>query len=99
MLYNFLSNKKKMDNEEDIAQDYFPSVTFLLPGWNESKNIATTIKSIQDLSYPKDKIEIFYLDNNSTDNTREIVESFMYKKDISTGAILENLDTRIKYIF
>ncbi len=99
MLYNFLSNKKKMDNEEDIAQDYFPSVTFLLPGWNESKNIATTIKSIQDLSYPKDKIEIFYLDNNSTDNTREIVESFMYKKDISTGAILEDLDTRIKYIF
>ena len=99
MLYNFLSNKKKMNSEEDIVQDYFPSVTFLLPGWNESKNIATTIKSIQDLNYPKDKIEIFYLDNNSTDNTKEIVESFMYKKDINTGEILEDLDTRIKYIF
>lgn len=87
MLYNFLSNKKKMKQEEKMDFTYFPSVTFLLPGWNEGKNITTTIKSIQDLCYPKDKIEIFYLDNNSTDNTKEILEKEM------------NLDSRIKYIF
>jgi cellulose synthase/poly-beta-1,6-N-acetylglucosamine synthase-like glycosyltransferase len=62
-------------------------VTFLLPGWNEGKNIVTTIRSIQDLNYPKDKIEIFYLDNNSTDDTKNILEKEM-----------EN-DTRIKYLF
>lgn len=85
MLYNFLSNKKKMDEEEDVSRDYFPTVTFLLPGWNEGKNIKTTIESIQKLNYPKDKIEIFYLDNNSTDNTKQIVDEFI------AG------DSRIKY--
>ncbi len=87
MLYNFLSNRKNMKIEEEVSFDYFPSVTFLLPGWNEGKNINTTIRSVQDLDYPRNKIEIFYLDNNSTDNTKEIVEKEM-----------EN-DSRIKYFF
>lgn len=87
MLYNFLSNRKKMKEEEKVEVDYFPSVTFLLPGWNEGKNIITTIRSIQALDYPKDKIEIFYLDNNSTDNTKSILEEEVKK------------DSRIKYIF
>ncbi len=76
-----------MKAEENVKFTYFPSVTFLLPGWNEGKNIVTTIKSVQDLDYPKDKIEIFYLDNNSTDNTKSILE-----KEISA-------DNRIKYFF
>ena len=77
MLYNFLSNKKKMSEEEEVSVDFFPTVTFLLPGWNESKNILVTIKSIQDLNYPKDKIKIFYIDNNSTDNTKEILKELI----------------------
>ena len=77
MLYNFLSNKNRMSKEEKFIRDHFPTVTFLLPGWNEGLNIATTIRSIQDLNYPKDKIEIFYLDNNSTDNTKDVVNVFM----------------------
>lgn len=87
MLFNFLSSKKRMDDEEAVNVDYFPSVTFLLPGWNESKHISTTIESIQKLNYPKDKIKIFYLDNNSTDNSREIVEKIVVT------------DNRVRYIF
>ena len=87
MLYNFLSNKKKMQDEEAVSKDFFPSVTFLLPGWNEGKHIKTTIESIQKLNYPKDKIKIFYLDNNSTDNTKEVVAQFV------------SSDSRIKYFF
>ncbi|MDQ5957584.1 MAG: poly-beta,6-N-acetyl-D-glucosamine synthase [Patescibacteria group bacterium] len=88
MLYNFFSNKKKMKEEEDdFHPDFFPSVTFLLPGWNEGVHIKTTIESIQTLDYPKDKITIFYLDNNSSDNTKEIIED------------LQSKDNRIKYIF
>lgn len=91
MLYNFLSNKKKMKEEEVVDWDYFPSVTFLLPGWNEAKNISVTIKSIQDLNYPKDRIEIFYLDNNSTDNTKNILEEEIEKA--------KKISSNIKYFF
>lgn len=88
MLFNFLDNKKKMKSEEDFVFDYFPSVTFLLPGWNESKTAGITLESIQNLDYPKDKIKIVYIDNNSTDNTKEIVDSYI-KDDSRITYILE----------
>lgn len=88
MLFNFLDNKKKMKSEEDFVFDYFPSVTFLLPGWNESKTAGITLESIQNLDYPKDKIKIVYIDNNSTDNTKEIVDSYI-KDDSRIIYILE----------
>jgi cellulose synthase/poly-beta-1,6-N-acetylglucosamine synthase-like glycosyltransferase len=87
MLYNFLLGINKMKKEEEIEENYFGTITFMLPGWNEGRNIVTTIRSIQDLDYPKDKISIYYLDNNSTDNTRAIVEKEMKG------------DARIKYFF
>ena len=88
MLFNFLDNKKKMKSEEEMDFDFFPSVTFLLPGWNEGKTAGTTIESIQNLDYPKDKIKIVYIDNNSTDDTKEIVEDHM-KSDSRIIYILE----------
>lgn len=75
------------EEEDDFTPDFYPTVTFLLPGWNEGVHIKTTINSIQKLDYPKEKIEIFYLDNNSTDNTKEIVSH------------LQKEDSRIKYFF
>jgi cellulose synthase/poly-beta-1,6-N-acetylglucosamine synthase-like glycosyltransferase len=87
MLYNFLSGKGKMKDEEVVSKSFFPSVTFLLPGWNEGVNIKTTINSIQNLNYPKDQIKIIYIDNNSTDNSKEIVDS------------LAKEDSRIVYLF
>ncbi len=93
MLYNFLIGLKKMKEEEDESENYFGEITFMLPGWNEGKNIITTIKSIQDLNYPKDKIKIFYLDNNSTDYTRDIVMKEMQKEKEENGV------SRIEYFF
>ena len=97
MLYNFLSNKNRMSKEEKFIRDHFPTVTFLLPGWNEGLNISTTIRSIQDLNYPKDKIEIFYLDNNSTDNTKDVVNVFMNGGMLTGSDTYVVADSRIKY--
>ncbi|MDI9355089.1 MAG: glycosyltransferase family 2 protein [Cyanobium sp. MAG06] len=45
------------------------------------------MNSIQSLNYPREKIKIIFIDNNSTDNTREIVDD-----------IVKN-DNRVMYIF
>lgn len=87
MMYNFFSAKRKINKEEDMDYQFTPTVTFLLPGWNEGININTTIKSIQELKYPKDKVKIIYIDNNSTDNTKQIIKD------------LQKDDDRIEYLF
>lgn len=70
MLYNFLDNRKKMNQEEsEVNNDFFPSVTFLVPCWNEEKTVGLTVKSILDLDYPKDKIKVIVIDDGSKDNT------------------------------
>jgi len=46
-----------------------PFVSFVLPAFNEGKNIRKSIESVQALDYPKDKMEIIVVDDGSTDNT------------------------------
>ena len=56
-------NKKNINN---------PSVTILLPAFNEEKAIAKTIRSLSDM-YPD--FEILVVDDGSTDNTAKKAES------------------------
>ena len=62
----------------------FPKVSILIPAHNEEKNIGRTIKSLLNLNYPKNKIEIIVVDDGSTDNTYKIAKKFrkvkVYKK-------------------
>lgn len=77
MLYNFLDNRKKMRKEERVVNnDFFPSVTFLVPCWNEEKTVGLTVKSILDLDYPKDKIRVIVIDDGSKDDTFNIAKKY-----------------------
>ncbi len=47
----------------------YPSVCIIVPCFNEEKTIVQTIHSLLNLDYPKNKLEIFIVDDGSTDNT------------------------------
>lgn len=49
-----------------------PSVTIIIPAYNEEEHILETINSVKKLFYPKDLIEIIVVDDGSTDKTAEI---------------------------
>ncbi|MEM5870242.1 MAG: glycosyltransferase [Candidatus Aenigmatarchaeota archaeon] len=70
----FFKNKEKMFY--DPKPKRFPSITFLVPAYNEEKNIEKCLKSILNLNYPKEKLKIIVIDDGSTDNTGKIVEKF-----------------------
>lgn len=53
-----------------------PSVTILIPAYNEQDCIEGTIKNKLDLDYPKDKLEIIVISDGSTDETEKIVKQF-----------------------
>ncbi len=55
------------------------SVSIIVPAYNEEKTIAKTIKSLLNLDYPKDKLEIIIVDDGSKDKTYKISKQFESK--------------------
>src|SRR3989344_1991255 len=64
------------------SEDEFPSVSMIVPVWNEETTILKTIFSILKLNYPKDKLSIFIVDDGSTDNTWRVLQVFAHNKQI-----------------
>ncbi|MCJ7429538.1 MAG: glycosyltransferase family 2 protein [Candidatus Nanohaloarchaeota archaeon QJJ-5] len=54
----------------------FPSLSVLLPAYNEEDTIREAIESILDQNYPDDKIQIVVINDGSTDATEEIASEY-----------------------
>lgn len=73
----FLENRKKIiTRTKGIKLSKYPGVTIVVPCWNEEKTVYKTVRSVLNLNYPKDKLEIFLIDDGSTDGTWEIIRKF-----------------------
>lgn len=59
-----------------LAPKTLPSVSIIVPCWNEATTLSATIHSILDLNYPKEKLSILIIDDGSTDDTRERMQEF-----------------------
>ncbi len=73
-LIRFLARKRPIGRKEQA-----PSVTIVVPAYNEEENIARKIEDLLALDYPREKLEILIVDNSSTDRTREIASSYPVK--------------------
>lgn len=52
-------------------------LTVICPIYNEEKYIARCIESIMQQDYPKDDLEVLFVDGMSTDHTREIIANYL----------------------
>lgn len=80
----FQKNRKVMNVIPELTK--LPSVSIIVPAYNEQNNITSTLESLSALSYPKDKLEIIVVDDGSTDNTYKLAKKFkntkvFYKKN------------------
>ncbi len=57
-------------------RSWCPSVTVLIPAYNEAQNIAATIQNKLDQDYPRNQLEIIVVSDGSTDGTDDIVRGF-----------------------
>src|SRR5450631_1516818 len=64
-----------------------PAISIVIPAYNEAENIERTVSSLLDQTMPKSEYEIVVVDNNSTDNTWEIISRLPVKavKQIMQG--------------
>jgi cellulose synthase/poly-beta-1,6-N-acetylglucosamine synthase-like glycosyltransferase len=65
--------------EWEKNQHPLPKVSVLIPAHNEEVVIERTIKAMLRLDYPKDKLEIVVINDNSRDRTGEIADEYASK--------------------
>jgi len=72
-----LSNVKKKPISTDLT--YQPNVTMFIAAYNEEKVIRTKLLNTVELSYPKDKLQVIVVSDDSTDQTNSIVNELSQK--------------------
>lgn len=60
---------------KDERLDEYPFVSILVPAHNEGKVIGKTVESLLSLDYPIDKMELIVINDNSSDNSKDILQS------------------------
>lgn len=73
--FNDLSKIELEDLKNRIKnfRDDDPLVSVVIPAWNEENNIFRTLSSLAS-SVTKHKVEIVVVNNNSTDNTQDVID-------------------------
>ena len=59
--------------EVQIPVDGYPTVSIIIPAYNEEASIEHCLLGIRAQTYPQEKIEVFIVDDGSTDNTVDVV--------------------------
>jgi cellulose synthase/poly-beta-1,6-N-acetylglucosamine synthase-like glycosyltransferase len=80
VLLNLLAKGKKNNLNFYKNPDEFPFVSLLLSVYNEEKILPEKLKSLQNLEYPDNKLEILIASDASNDNTDKIIEKFIHGK-------------------
>ena len=77
LLVTYFERKKEIFIRRDnISLPVYPTVTILVPCYNEESTVSKTLESLFSLDYPKDKLDIIVIDNNSKDNTWEVLKTY-----------------------
>lgn len=58
-------------------EESFPSVSIVIPVYNTGKYVIHTLDSILNQAYPIDKIQVIVIDDASTDNSVEVINSWL----------------------
>jgi hypothetical protein len=78
--------EKVSDNEQALGQGPNPLVSVIVPNYNHARFLPERISSITNQTYSN--IEIILLDDNSTDESIEILKAFVARDD--RGRVLKN---------
>jgi cellulose synthase/poly-beta-1,6-N-acetylglucosamine synthase-like glycosyltransferase len=68
-------------------------ISIIIPFRNEAQNILPNLESIENLDYPEDRFEVVYIDDNSTDNSFNLIKEKLKKENIKVFKLPGELST------
>ncbi|MBI5804342.1 glycosyltransferase family 2 protein [Candidatus Pacearchaeota archaeon] len=72
-----LRNKKRINDYPKPTK--YPTISFLVPAYNEEDSIRNTVEALMNTTYPNEKKEIIIINDGSKDKTEEIGKSLEKK--------------------
>ncbi len=79
ILFKFGNKLEEANNLNIINYDFVPFVSIVVPARNEENNIAHCLISLSKSQYPIDKYEIVIVNDRSSDNTLEVINSLKFQ--------------------
>lgn len=76
IIYLISKIKSRFPESKDQPDNNLPAVTFLVAAYNEEDVIEEKIVNTLSLDYPREKFQIFFVTDGSTDRTAEKVKQF-----------------------
>jgi len=84
----------RLDNLELNLVLKEPLVSVIVPVYNDAKRIKICVEKLLNQSYPQDKYEIIIIDNNSSDNTVNVIKRYpvkiLFEKNIQSSYAARN---------
>jgi cellulose synthase/poly-beta-1,6-N-acetylglucosamine synthase-like glycosyltransferase len=77
LMFLLIYRRYKKDFNTSPEPVKFPSITFIVPAFNEEEGIEETLGCLVKLGYPQGKKKILVVNDGSTDRTSEIVRKFI----------------------
>ncbi len=71
--YIYIYRCNQSDGHIPMDHDEYPMVSVLVPAHNEALVVQRTVRSLLNFDYPKDKFEIIVINDNSSDDTENIL--------------------------
>jgi Glycosyltransferases, probably involved in cell wall biogenesis len=87
-------DKKLVDH---FVKDYRPLVSVMIPAWNESVGLRSTVKSLLSSTYKN--LEIIVINDGSTDDSDALMRRFIDKYDKEMQNVPENQKISIVYYY
>jgi len=79
-----------VDEFNTISDDPTTKFSVVIPFRNEAKNLPYLLESIQQLNYPKELVELLFIDDDSTDESIAIIENFLDTISQTNFQVLKN---------
>ncbi len=99
LLYIYLSKKK----QTSLKANFLPKVTLIITLYNEEVIIKKKIEDTAKIKYPRDKLEVIFLNDHSTDNSVKIIKEntkkFPFKFKIVNSKGKQGKSNALSYIF
>jgi cellulose synthase/poly-beta-1,6-N-acetylglucosamine synthase-like glycosyltransferase len=67
--------RTRQDRRPRAATDPLPSVTLIVPAYNEEPRLPDKLANLRALHYPRDRLEVIFVSDGSTDRTNDILRA------------------------
>jgi len=86
-------------SDEIIPPLKYPAISIVISAYNEEQVIEKRIRNIQECHYPKESMEIIFVDDLSSDNTKNLAKLYLERSGITYNLIAntERLGTNRSY--